>query len=279
MKTQFRKKRFRQKKKVAVVIIIIGLFFLLNLYQKETKNFFYSFFLPFQKYFWEKGISVSRFFSSVFLDKSELKRENEELKRKIEKLSAEKVNLLDLKKENQVLKKALDMELEKKYQLVLVQIIGKGLGEESLLIDKGRENGILEGQPVITAQNTLVGRVVEVYKNFSKVLLVSSKKSSFDGKIIPKEEGLEEREEVFGLVKGEGAKEIIFDLVPKEKCVKEGDLVVTSGKSGIFPPGILVGEVKSVENLDIQPFQKVRVRPIFDIKKEVYLFIITNFKQ
>jgi len=271
------KNRFWQKKKIIISLIIICFLVLLNSYQKEVKNFFYSFSSPFQKYFWEKGISASGFFSSIFLEKNNLEKENQELKKHIESLLAEKVQLLELKKENRALRKALDLGLEEDYKLVLAQIIGKDISGDYLIIDQGSEDGVLKDQPVITPERTLVGRVEKVYNNFSEVLLFTGKKSSFEGKIISKEG--ESKKEIFGLIKGQGKGKVVFDLIPKEQNIKKGDLAVSSGESGLFPPGILVGEIENIENPDVQPFQRAEIKPFFKPEKEIYLFVIIDFKQ
>jgi len=63
--------------------------------------------------------------------------------------------------------------------------------------------------PVITEEKVLLGRIEEVYRNFSKVMLISNKKSSFDAEVQGKD--------VTGLVKGRGNFNLILDLVPYEK--------------------------------------------------------------
>jgi len=246
---------------VLAVLVILAL----NFYQKQVRNFFYLISAPIQKTFWRAGDRVSDFFETISEIKN-LKKENEDLKLKIQSLLAENVQLLELKKENETLRVALNLGLEKEFKLTLAQVIGKDISQDSLIIDKGSDDGILKGQPVITQEKTLVGKINEVYKNFSKVQISSHKDSSFDGKISDTE--------IPGLVKGGGDFKVFFDLVPKDKEIKKGDLVVTAAAGGIFPEGLLVGEVKDVKKSDIEPFQKVEISPSFDINELECLFII-----
>lgn len=259
--------KFPSKKKKIIIIGLIGILLILflNLYQKDVKNFFYLFSSPIQKILWRTGEKVSVFFETIGEIKN-LKKENEELKLKIKDLLVENVSLRELKKENEVLRTALNIGLEKEFRLHLSQVIGKDISEDFLLINKGSKDGLENNLPVITQQKTLVGRISEVYENFSKVMLISNKKSSFDGKILDTE--------TYGVVKGKEGNKINFELLPRDKEIKEGDLVVTSAIGGIFPAGILVGEIEKVKKSDIEPFQQAEVKPAFDIKNLEFLFVI-----
>jgi len=246
---------------VLAVLVIVAL----NFYQKQVRNFFYSISAPIQKTFWRAGDRIYDFFETIS-DIKNLKKENEDLKLKIQSLLAENVQLLELKKENETLRTALNLGLEKEFKLTLTQVIGKDISQDSLIIDKGFDDGILKGQPVITQEKNLVGKINEVYKNFSKVQLSSHKDSSFDAKIPDTE--------IYGLIKGNGNFKVFFDLIPKDKEIKKGDLVVTAAAGGIFPEGLLVGEVKDVKKSDIEPFQKIEISPSFNINEINHLFII-----
>jgi len=260
----------RLKKRIIVVLVII-FFVVLNLtaFTKEVKNFFYLISSPIQKTLWRAGDRVSDFFEAIFEIKN-LKKENEELKLKIQALLSENVAIIELKKENEILREALEIGLEKEFKLVFAKIIGKDISQDTILIDKGSEDGISKNSPVITQQKTLVGKISEVYENFSKVMLVSNKNSSFDAKISDSE--------IYGVVKGKGNFKLFLDLIPKEKEIKEGDFIVTTSLGGVFPEGLLVGEITEVKKLDVEPFQQAEIKPAFDIKEIENLFIITGFK-
>jgi len=263
--------RLNSKVRLGIIIILIVIFFLtLNLtsFGKEVKNFFYLISSPIQKVFWGTGERISDFFETV-AQITDLKRENEELKLKIQELIAEIVYLKELKKENEILREALEIGLEKEFKLALAQVTGKDIFQDFILIDKGAKDGILEGFPVISQQKVLIGKISQVYKNFSKVLLTSNPRSSFDGRISDSQ--------VFGIVKGKGNLRILFDLIPKEKEIKKGDLVVTGALGGVFPQGLLVGEINEVRKSDLEPFQTAQIQPAFDIKDLEKLFIITEW--
>ena len=112
----------------------------------------------------------------------------------------------------------------------------------------------------------MVGRISQVYENFSKVMLISNKESSFNGEI--------QEKEIEGIINGKGNSKLYFELLPKEKDIQGGENVVTSPLGGIFPKGLLVGQVKEVKKSDIEPFQQAEIKPALDIQKLDFLFII-----
>lgn len=259
------------KVKTSLIIFFLIVFFLvLNLthFSKEIKNLIYLTSQPLQKIFWKMGSKLSDFFE-VISEIKNLKKENEELKLKIKELLAENLFLKELKKENEVLREALGINLKEEFKLVMVKMIGKDLTSDFILINKGSKDGISEGLPVITQQKVLVGKISEVYKNFSKVQLISQKEISFDAKISDSE--------ISGLIKGKGNLRLFFDLLPHEKEIKKGDLVITTALGGIFPPGLLVGEIEKVIKSDVEPWQRAEVKPAFNIEELETLFIILEF--
>lgn len=261
--------KFTLKKNLALVIIVGILFLLvLNFYQKEVKNFFYLISSPFQKTLWKVGDNVSDFFETI-TERKALKKENEELKLKNQELLAQIALLKELRKENEVLREALNIGLQKEFKLALAEVIGKDISEDLILINKGSEDGILKDMPVVTQGKVLLGKIGEVYKNFSKVILLSNQESTV---LVKVEDG-----EIKGVVKGEGNFKILLDNIPLNQEIKEGDLVVTAALGGNFPKGLLVGQVKEVKKSDVEPFQQAEILPFFDIKELEIVFIITNF--
>jgi len=257
-------------KLVAAILLIVALFYFLNLngFLSPFKNFFYSISSPIQKNLWNGGINVSQFFSGI-LDAKNLKKEIDDLNVKNQELTAQIAGLQELKKENENLRQALNLGLEKEFQLKLSYITSKDIFEDSLLIGSGSKDGINKGMPVITKEKILVGRIGEVYDNYSQVILITNKKSSFDSQISEKD--------IFGVVKGEGNAGLRMELIPKEKEVSPQDIVISTTISNIFPKGLLVGEIKEVKKSDLEPYQSAEIKPAFEFKMADSLFVITNF--
>ena len=257
--------------KIIVIPVLVVVFFVVsNLtgFFKPVKNFFYSFSQSIQRTLWKTGNSVSDFFGGI-LEIKILKKELEAVYLENQALRGRIAVLAELKKENEDLRTALNIGLEKDFELELAQITGKDVSQDSILVDKGSKDGILKGFPVITSQKILLGRIGEVYENFSEVILISNKDSSFSVKIQDKDAS--------GIVKGEGSLMLFLDLIPKNKEISEGEFVITTALGGIFPKGILVGEITEVKKTDIQPFQTAGIKPSFKIDGLDGVFIITHF--
>ena len=246
-------------------VLAVGIIVALNFFQKQVRNSFYLISAPIQASLWQAGDKISGFFETITEIKN-LKKDNEELKLKIQSLLAENASLIELKNENETLRIALNLGLEKEFKLTLVQVIAKDISQDSLLINKGSKDGLTKNLPVITEQKNLVGRVSEVYDDFSKVMLISNKDSSFDAKV--------QEQEIFGVVKGDGGSKLHIDRVPQDKEIKSGDILATSVLGGVFPEGLLVGEIKEVKKSDIEPFQQAEISVFFNFSKLENLFII-----
>ena len=257
-------------RKIKLLIIFLGILIILSLgfYQSKVKNFFYSISESIQKVLWEKGDNTSDFFEGIFGAK-DLKRENEELRRYNQELLAEIVSLRELRKENETLREALDIELQEDFKLNLADLISKDVSQDFILINKGLKDGLAEGMPVITEQKVLLGRISKADKSFSRVILISNSESSFPAQV---QEG-----EVTGIVKGEGSFQISLEKIPRDKEIKEGDVVITTSLGEIFPKELLIGEIKKVQKSDIKPFQKVEVSPFFNIEELKTVFVIISF--
>ncbi|MDO8503332.1 MAG: rod shape-determining protein MreC [bacterium] len=260
-----------KKLKIAIAAVLLSSFFVfLNLagFSSWIRNFFYSMSSPFQKPLWQMGDSASDFFVG-FLRANDLKKENEDLRVKINKLAREKIALKELGKENGLLRQALNLGLEKEFELKLVHVIGKDVFQDALTVNKGSADGVAVGLPVITSQKFLVGRIGEVYKNFSWVILISNKESFFDAKIGEKD--------AYGVIKGKGSSLLGFEFVPRDKKIEKGDFITTSSLGGVFPQDLLVGQVEGVNKSDVEPFQKIEVKPSFDLGEIGDLLIVTKF--
>jgi len=269
-------KPFFKTKNVLIVVLLVVFLVVLNLtnFSKDLRNLFFLASEPIQKVFLLSGDKITDYFEAFFYVQK-LQDKNEKFKLKIQELNAEIVNLRELKQENIVLREALNIGLQEEFKMVFVQIISKDIAQDSFIINKGLKDGLLENMPVITQQKILVGKVSQVYDNYSRVMLVSNKES-----VIPvniqnqKEEMLINTE---AIMKGKENFQIELNYIPLEAEIKNGDNVVTSALGGFFPLGILIGYVKNVEILGVELFQKAEVQLPIDLREINYLFVITDF--
>ena len=235
---------------------------------KLIKNFSYSAVSQVEKMLWSAGSGLSELAESVFKFQA-LSQEAAGLRLENEELLNNLVYLSKIKKENEDLRRLLDFGLEKEFDLEIVNVIAKDASRDSLLINKGEENGLAKGMAVITSQKVIVGKVGEVYANFSEMILVTSKDFSFGAGIFGKE--------VYGLVRGKGGLSLSFELIPKEAEILEGDLIISSNLGRVFPENLLVGKVKSIDRTDAGTFQSAQLEPLLRLNEMDNLFIVKDF--
>ena len=267
------RKRSSWKKFLAGFIFLLIFIFALNFFSPQIKNLFYSFSSPFQKTLWSVGKNSSGFLASLINSGSNW-QENENLKKENQNLLVKVAYLESINNANEA-QTNISLACENKnFNLLMAGIMG--FDEQGIVsIDKGSENGIKENMPVINQQNVLFGKVVEVNKNFSKVMLISSKNSAVNVEISNFNE--ENPAPVQALLKGNGGAEVYLDLIPINEEIKEGDTLVTSSLEKVFPKNLLVGTILKIQKNDQKPFQQAEVNPFFDIKSADYLFVITNY--
>lgn len=134
----------------------------------------------------------------------------------------------------------------------------------TVTIDIGKKHGIERNMPVITHRG-VVGRVINVYPNFSKIMLITDVNSSIDV--------LDQRSRVRGILSGRSDEVCELRYIKKTDDVKEGDPIITSGWGGYFPKGLLVGWVTRVEKTG-GIFQKIEVSPSVQLKSLEEVMVI-----
>jgi rod shape-determining protein MreC len=263
-------KRFFVLKFIVVLCLISAVLGIFNLtgFSNNLKNSFYSFSYSFQANVWEIGNNTSDFFEGFF-NSGKIKKEMDILIEENHELLSRLVDFKILEKENILLKETLLLSQSNNFQLQPVRVISKDISRDSILINKGLKDGIFSDMPVITVQKLLIGKINNVYENFSEVMLLTNKDFSFDIQIFGKE--------IYGIAKGKGSLDVYIDFIPKEKEVLTGDIILTAVLGGIFPEGLLVGEVQDVNNSDVESFQKAEIRPFIDIEELDELLVVKDF--
>ncbi len=227
------------------------------------KNAAYSALNPVQKNLWLASVGTRDFFVSLGKAGS-LGDENRRLKEQIGAAQAQIAAAQNIKKENEFLRQALNLGLEKDFDLKLAQIAGKSVDGDILIINKGSKDMVQAGMAVITARKGLAGKIAKTYDNFSEVAMITSEGFSFDVKIAG---------EVDGLLKGLGGGEAAIDLISKDAELKVGDSITAGSLGGIFPEGLLIGTVKAIHESDAKTFQSVEISPAFETAEARQVFV------
>lgn len=235
----------KKSSKIFIFSVFLTLCFsviILNYYNLliVPKKIFNSTISPILKPTWKMSGGISGAFSFVF-DLKDIYSENNHLKDSNQKLIEENSYLKELFRQKEFLDTAKNLQAKENFQWQIGNVVGMDIQNMTghLIVDGGEEDGITLDMPVITENKFLVGKVVEVDKNFSKVLTIFNPSI----KIAVKTQDSQAQ----GLLNGNYSKKMAIDLIPKDKELKIGEIVVTSGKDAVFPSGLIVGQIDGFE--------------------------------
>ncbi len=204
-----------------------------------------------------------------------LREENRELRAQVDRLSVELLHLEEANKEIEQLRQLLAFtRTYPAYQFKGAEVVGHAVGSGAsnlfpdLVLDVGASDGIRRNMPVVTERG-LVGRVLEVYPNACRVLLIVDVRSSVNAMI--------QRNRVTGLVEGRPGGKLVMTHIPHDSTVAEGDVVITSGLGGMFPKALIIGQVSKVIRDEVGLYQEAEVQPTVDFGGLERALVITNF--
>lgn len=193
--------------------------------------------------------------------------ENKRLKVQINRLVLENSRNRELILTYKRLQQLLKVKDVTKDDVIASQVIGRDPTGwfKSVIIDKGKNAGIKENMPVVNEKG-VVGQIVSVSYNYSKVLLLIDQNSAVDCII--------ERSRDSGIVKGVSSEVCTLDYVLKTNDVRVGDIAVTSGLDRVFPKGHHIGEVVDVRDAPGELFKDIKIRPSVDFSKLEEVLVI-----
>lgn len=194
-----------------------------------------------------------------------LKSENKRLREEVETLRAAVAEELTTEAENEQLRRLLQMREDRIYpkgvEFVMARVIARSTTAwySTVTINVGSDDGVRPFDAVVNGEG-LVGRVESVTASASQVQLLTDQKSYVDAIVLP---GRAE-----GLAAGSVTGSMTLRYVDKSEEVKQGQLIVTSGRSGsVFIRGIPIGQVQSVGAQEVQLYQSITLSPAVDFRK------------
>jgi len=228
-------------------------------------------------------VSVQRWLSERFMalydfftlprDVTELLQRNAQLENEVSNLQSQVIQLQEQLSETEVLYSLLDFARARPQdQYIAAAVIGQDPSPflHYVIIDRGSDEGIRYGMPVVTQQG-LVGRVDAVTSSASRVQLVTDPGAVVNIKFQNKSES--------GQVQGSVTGEITLEMVSQTLSINTGDILLTSGLGGNFPADILVGQLIDVEKTENNLFQSADVQPVVDFNAMRAVLVITNFER
>src|SRR5258706_5308901 len=201
--------------------------------------------------------------SELWRDTAALFRRSAEIERleeRITTLEQQTVRLEEAEQENRRLRDLLAFRERLAGEVLAAAVIGRdatGLAR-TLTIDRGERDGIVKGAAVL-APAGVVGQVFLASPHAARVLLITDHNSGVDAIV--------QRTRARGIVEGSVNEGCGLKFVKRTEDLQPGDVVVTSGVDGIFPRGLPIGQLTSVDKRGQGLFQYAAVRPFVDFDR------------
>jgi len=214
--------------------------------------------LPFRAWDWVSG---------SFADRSRLRQENLELTARLRLANLQLQRFAALEDENRRLRDMRENSAGVAERVLVASILNVDLDpfRHRVLLDKGAADGVFKGQAVLDADG-IFGQVAQVHAKTAEVILISDAEHA-----IPVQSN---RSGLRTIAVGTGdSKRLSLPFVTVEADLKQGDLLISTGMGGVFPPGYPIAEVTQVVRNASTTFALVDARPTarLDRDREVLL--------
>lgn len=198
--------------------------------------------------------------------------ENQRLKELVDEYTGIEYQLIETRLTNQRLQALLNFRQEMEFDVTPAQVIGRNPSTwfSNLTIDKGSKHGIKVDMPVVTNQG-LVGKIIEVYPSYSKVQLLISPDSGVSSIV----QRTRDNGVLIGLSHPSGYLRIT--RLSALSDVKEGDVIISSPLTGLYPKGLVIGRVVEVYYNPVTLERSALVKPEVDFDRLEEVLIITDY--
>ena len=228
-------------------------------------------FISAQRWLSDRFMAVYDFFT-LPRDVTELLQRNAQLENEVSNLQSQVIQLQEQLRETEVLYSLLDFARARPQdQYVAAAVIGRDPSPflYYVIIDRGSDDGIRYGMPVVTQQG-LVGRIDAVTSGAARVQLITDPGSVINVKF----QNQSEEAQVQGSVTGE----VTLEMASQTAGINTGDILLTSGLGGNYPVDILVGQISSIEKTENNLFQSATIQPVVDFEGLRAVLVIINFR-
>lgn len=206
--------------------------------------------------------------SESFTSREQLQFENRALRQELLLKKADNLLLEQLKQENARLRELLGSPLRQDEHMMVTQVISGANTpyRDQVVIDKGSNEGVYEGQPVISDKG-VVGQVVGVSNFNSRVLLICDTTHALPVQVL--------RNDVRVIAAGSGCTDDIqLEPLPENTDIRIGDVLVTSGLGGRFPEGYPVAVVSAVKHDTQRAYTIISAKPSAELQRLRYLLLL-----
>ncbi len=200
-----------------------------------------------------------------FRSYSRIYEQNQELRRELQQMKAWKEAALQLEQKNAKLLDLNKVQLDPKLTYVTGVVLADSGSpfRQSVLVNIGSRDGVMDGWATMDGLG-LVGRIAGVGRNTARVILLTDSNSRIPITVQPSGQR--------AIVAGDGTANPLIAFLESPELVRPGDRVVSSGDGGIFPAGLLVGQVAQTRD------GRLRVRLAADYERLEFLRVLRSHR-
>ncbi len=256
---------------IVIITIIFGIIIMaMSGYLTPVFSFIFNPVISTQSWLSERYVAFRDFFTSP-RDMATLRAQNQALEQEVAQLQSEIVALQESLSQSEILFTLLDFaRSHPEHEYIAATVIGREISPylQYVIIDKGSNHGIRYGMPVVTEEG-LVGRIDAVIANASRVKLITDASMTVNVRL--------KTANVDAQTTGSITGEISLGMVPQDAEVQTGDVLLTSGLGGTYPPNIFVGQVLSMQSKQNTLFQTGSVQAVVDFQGLSAVLVISDF--
>lgn len=195
-----------------------------------------------------------------------------EMKEEIERLSARNVELEEAAVTAKELQTLLDLRNTYNLQSIAAHVIAGSTDSwtSTITIDKGLAAGLTVGMPVVDGSGA-VGQLIDCAASTSTVRLLSDENSSVSAMI--------QSSRAQGMLRGSPDGTLYLSFIRTDQTVDVGDIVVTSGLGGVFPKGLPLGKIASVESTPGSTYYTIVIEPFSQAVNLEEVMVITSLTE
>jgi rod shape-determining protein MreC len=211
---------------------------------------------------------------SAYLDsQGNLLRDNLQLREQHTVYAAQLLQLQVLQEENAHLRRLFEVAQHADFPMQMAEIVyvQRDIFKRKVFLDKGSQKNVAEGQ-VVMDETGVIGQVTRVYPWLSEVTLITDKDHAVPIQLL--------RTGLRAVVFGSGdISSLALRYMPISSDIQVGDVLVTSGIDGTYPPGLPVAKVIQIERDPAYPFARILCTPLAGVDQQRQLMIISGLQK
>jgi rod shape-determining protein MreC len=239
---------------------------------EQPKGFAIYIISPVQKTFQASSDRINYFFRTL-TEIGNLRRENVELKKENLELIYKVSQLREVKRENSILRQQLNFsesmcQSRTCLDWKIARVVGRNPDNYNnyIIIDVGKNDGAEEDQAVIISGGIMIGKITELFDNFSKVMLITDPKSSVNS--------ITQTTRANGIVRGKYSTGAKLEMINQNERLVDGDLIITSGLKKTIPKGLIIGKISEIEESANKVFKQADIHLLADFNHIEEVFVV-----